>query len=320
MMKLRPLKIACWVALTTLLWGGVAAAQHDHSVPTASIKAEIVSPATHAAGKTAATVLRLMSNDGRPITPEQLQVAHTEKLHLLVVDETLTDYHHEHPVAAKKPGEYTFDFSPRVGGTYSIWADVVPTATGRQEYARTHVKVDGPPARKDQTLNTTAVAGGYRFTLTTENDEPLQAGKATIVKIKVTTLEGKDFTALEPVMGAFAHMVAFPEDLASVTHVHPMGKEPETATERGGPQLSFHVEPAKAGFAKLFLQTQIGGQEVYAAFGQMVQPAPAETATSAAGEYTCSMHPEVRQKAPGKCPQCGMALVPAKGAPEKHEH
>src|SRR5256885_394598 len=29
--------------------------------------------------------------------------------------------------------------------------------------------------------------------------------------------------------------------------------------------------------------------------------------------YTCPMHPEVRQSQPGKCPKCGMTLVPAKG-------
>jgi hypothetical protein len=26
--------------------------------------------------------------------------------------------------------------------------------------------------------------------------------------------------------------------------------------------------------------------------------------------YTCPMHPDVRQAGPGKCPQCGMALLP----------
>ena len=27
-------------------------------------------------------------------------------------------------------------------------------------------------------------------------------------------------------------------------------------------------------------------------------------------EYTCPMHPEVRQPGPGSCPECGMALEP----------
>ena len=291
---------------------------HDHSAPASTVKAEVVSPKTFKAGENAQTVLRLTSK-GKPITPDMLQVAHTEKLHLLIVDNTLSDYHHEHPVAGQKPGEYTFEFSPRAGGTYSIWADVVPTTTGKQEYAKTEVKVTGAPAKADRTVNTTADASGYRFSLTTENNEPLQAGKATIVKAKVTTPDGKDFAGLEPVMGAFAHMVAFPELVDSVTHVHPMGREPTEASERGGPELSFHVEPEKAGFQKFFLQTQIGGQEVYAAFAQNVQAGSPGAKAASSGEHTCPMHPEVKQEGAGKCPKCGMALTP-KAADGHHHH
>ena len=35
--------------------------------------------------------------------------------------------------------------------------------------------------------------------------------------------------------------------------------------------------------------------------------------------YVCPMHPEVEQSEPGRCPKCGMALVP-KGSMESHEH
>ena len=38
-------------------------------------------------------------------------------------------------------------------------------------------------------------------------------------------------------------------------------------------------------------------------------------------EYTCPMHPEVRQMGPGRCPKCGMDLVPAETAgASPHEH
>jgi len=42
--------------------------------------------------------------------------------------------------------------------------------------------------------------------------------------------------------------------------------------------------------------------------------APSAT-ESADVEYTCPMHPEVRQRGPGSCPECGMALEPA-GPPQ----
>src|SRR5580700_11239138 len=37
-------------------------------------------------------------------------------------------------------------------------------------------------------------------------------------------------------------------------------------------------------------------------------PAPPQADTSA--WYTCPMHPEIRQRGPGACPKCGMALEP----------
>jgi hypothetical protein len=40
--------------------------------------------------------------------------------------------------------------------------------------------------------------------------------------------------------------------------------------------------------------------------------AAGEAPRSDAAAYTCPMHPEVVQQGPGKCPKCGMALVPQK--------
>ena len=47
---------------------------------------------------------------------------------------------------------------------------------------------------------------------------------------------------------------------------------------------------------------------------QVVNDADLIKAGKADGEYTCPMHPEVRQPGPGNCPKCGMALERA-GAP-----
>ena len=296
--------------------------EHGHDSQ-ATIKTEVLPNENHAAGKTAATVVRLTGPNGKPVTFNDLKEAHTEKLHLLIVDESLTDYHHEHPVPAEKPGEYRFDFKPKFGGTYHVWADLLPAATSKQEYSKTTLKVQGTPGKPQNTANTTAELDGYVFAWSTEGEKPLRVGESALVKINVRGPDGQPFKQLEPVMGAYAHMVAFPTNLESVTHVHPSGPEPTTKTDRGGPDLSFHVVPEQAGFQKFYLQTQIGGRDKFVAFGVDVAAGSANAADADA-IYTCPMHPEVRQRGPGKCPKCGgMALVPEKkekGHGHDHSH
>ncbi len=41
-----------------------------------------------------------------------------------------------------------------------------------------------------------------------------------------------------------------------------------------------------------------------------LEPQPKEAPAATGVMYTCPMHPEVRQPAPGSCPKCGMALEP----------
>ena len=52
---------------------------------------------------------------------------------------------------------------------------------------------------------------------------------------------------------------------------------------------------------------------VYQVYGQTSQNEPAKQQTVM---YTCSMHPEVVQDHPGKCPKCGMKLIEKKDMPK----
>ena len=55
---------------------------------------------------------------------------------------------------------------------------------------------------------------------------------------------------------------------------------------------------------------------------QYLQPASHVTALPASAhdvEYTCPMHPEVRQLGPGSCPKCGMALEPTEATGESDD-
>lgn len=222
------------------------------------------------AGKTTQVTVKLNAiADGKPLTFDDLKEAHTKKLHLLMIDPSLSDYHHIHPVAGKNPGEYVFDFTPLKNDSYRVWADVIPVATGKQEYVQTDM---GSPAEEKASINKAtsmaATVEGYTFTLALDGQP--KAGAPVMGSVTVTK-DGQLFSQLEPVMGAFAHVVGFTEDYNSVLHVHPMGKEPDSDAERGGPKLEFHIEPEKAGFVKLFAQVRIGGKDIFAPFGITVK-------------------------------------------------
>lgn len=205
----------------------------------------------------------------KKLTLADLKTVHTEKLHLLIIDPTLSDYHHIHPTMDKNKGVFVFDFTPKTNGDYRIWADITPLQTNQQIYVMTDI---GVKAKKtpliNKMVNTVVNLDDYTFTL--KLDGEAKAGQAIMGAITVTK-NNKPFTELEPVMGAFAHIVGFGEHYNSVLHIHPMGKEPTQSTDRGGPTLDFHIEAEQAGFVKLFAQMCIEGQEIFVPFGIMVQ-------------------------------------------------
>lgn len=219
------------------------------------------------AGKPVSLVLTLTHADTcKPVKPQEIKTVHTQRVHLLVVDPTLTDYQHLHPVAGKN-GTWKVNFTPKKEGSYRVWADVTPLK-GTQQYLKNDI---GEPlaaaADIDTDVTMSADVDGYHFVL--KFDEPLKVGQAAMGSVMVTKDE-KPVRTLQPVMGAFAHIVGFGEDGETVLHVHPMGKEPTKASAHGGPELTFHIEPEKAGFVKLFVQTRINGKDIFAPFGVTV--------------------------------------------------
>jgi hypothetical protein len=212
------------------------------------------------------TVLAKLNNikERRILTDDDLETAHTKKIHLLLIDPTLTDYQHIHPVPTKTPGIYSFTFTPKLAGGYRAWADITPKATGKQEFDVADLGAHRAGAiSKTESLE--ASVSGYHFTLSF--DKPPAEGDESMGMIMISDAHGKPVASLEPVMGAYAHIVGFYDDFHTVVHTHPMGDEPKTASAHGGPMLMFHLAPQKAGFIKLFAQVNIGGKDIFAPFG-----------------------------------------------------
>lgn len=220
---------------------------------------------------------KLMDATNNAIALNDLKEVHTQKIHVLVIDDSLSDYHHLHPKPTQEPGVYQFTWEPsKKQYAYRMWVDIVPLKTNTQEYViaellppKTYSK---PKINTQPSLESTV--DGYHFQLSFDK-MPLVIGQPAMGEIKVTDAQGKPVRNLEPVMGAFAHIVGFNIDFKTVVHIHPMGKEPNKNTERGGPELQFHLEPEKIGFTKLFAQVKINGKELFAPFSIVVMKAKA---------------------------------------------
>ncbi|HET6889143.1 MAG TPA: heavy metal-binding domain-containing protein [Candidatus Udaeobacter sp.] len=242
------------------------------AVPAKMIKASVETDEPLQVGVKAQARLYLRTLLGEPLLPTDLREVHTQKIHLLIVDQSLSDYHHEHPQPGKTSGEYTFSFTPQKPGPYRIWVDVQPYLTGIQEYALAEMAAPTIGERLTDTAESlTATADGLRYRLSFESSS-IKSGEPVGGKLQITREDGTPMTELEPVMGAFAHLVAFHSDGKIVLHIHPKGTRQLVPKDRGGPGLEFQFYSAKPGFFRLFSQTQVAGEQKFARFGLIVQP------------------------------------------------
>lgn len=205
-----------------------------------------------------------------PLTLDDLTEVHTKKLHLLIINEALDDYHHIHPEATSTPGQYSFSFTPKANAHYNMWADITPKSTNQQSFLRTDLISSNQTTKPIEKLSLRSTVYPYSFSLSFDK-KMINTGVPVMGKIVVRDLKQRPVKTLEPVMGAFAHIVGFSSDLKTVNHAHPIGAEPKTDQDRGGPNLEFHFEPTHAGFVKLYAQVKINGQDIVVPFGFFVK-------------------------------------------------
>jgi len=243
------------------------------SEPTVRMTATMNGPIV--AGQKVEVTVNMSKADKSPVLHTDLLVMETEPIHLLIEEPGLGDYHHEHPVPTKTPGEHAFSFIPKKTGPYRIWADIVPAATGLQEQPF----VDLPsPAKADPITDTenrfTSTVGGYQFDLALTNGNHLlpKAGQARRVSVTITAADGKPVTILAPVRNAFGHLVGFCSDYDTVVRLRPIGGNILSPDLRGGPSLGFTLFPPKAGFMRLYCQVLIEGKMLFAPFNLNIQP------------------------------------------------
>ena len=271
--------IRVWVLAAGVLVAGAAAAATDHGAHRAeksghtALNAEVeLGPGGLREGRRSGVMLRLTHADGDgafPLFVEELEKVHEHSIHALIIDPALADYHHEHPVQVEKEGSFAFFIKPRTPCSYKMWAQV-HFKGGLEEIATATIpgKEECKDRKPDRTEQWTHDAGDYNFTIKAA-DGKLKKGEDTTLTLAVADKDGAPVEELEPLMGAFAHLVGFYEDYEHIAHMHPEGETPGRH-ERGGPELSFDYTPERAGMVKLFAQVKIGGKMIFAPFTVIV--------------------------------------------------
>jgi hypothetical protein len=246
---------------------------------------------TPAPGQPVSLILRLTSADGKPLGPDAIAVSHEHKVHVMIVDSALEDYTHAHAEPGGAPGQWTVSFTPQHPREYRVWTDFKLASAEEHAGHQGHeghgemASHDGPDAHAptpSATLRVGDEAGpavaavpslsttvdDYAFTLSLGG--ALQADAHVPATLTVADASGNPVSTLEPLMGAYAHLVGFSADGASMVHGHPEGEEPKDASARGGPALTFELHPTVAGPNRVFVQVKIAGKVITAPFTLVV--------------------------------------------------
>jgi hypothetical protein len=226
----------------------------------------LTSDAPARAGQPVRVTVRLATSTGKPLAPADLRVEHTRRLHLLLVDPSLDDYQHLHPEPGARPGDWEFEFTPRFGGDYRVFADFVPIATSRGLYAGTDFRVEGPlhPAEFNRPTQETVEQSGVRFHLRVA-EGAVRAGVTADLIFSVERVDGGE-VALQPVMDAYAHLVAFDSARGGFAHLHPMDAGMAQAPDRRQPTLRFKVTIPEPGPYVVWAQVGLEGRDVFVPF------------------------------------------------------
>ena len=144
---------------------------------------------------------RLTGPDGKPVT--DYTTAHDKDLHLIVVRSDGSQFRHVHP-SLDSAGTWSIPWRWAAAGSYRVFADFVPAATGETLTLTSTLEVAGDlqpvPLGEDTTEST---VDGLTVTL----DGTPAAGTSSMLTFTVTR-DGTPVTALQPYLGAAGHLVA----------------------------------------------------------------------------------------------------------------
>jgi len=163
-------------------------------------------------------------------------------------------------------------------------------------------------------------AGPFALVAALEPDPPQEKGNALVLDVKDASgapVEGAhlDVSYEMPAMGSMSEMKGGAK--VSDEKKGRYRAEFDLPMGSGSWTIAVSIRAAQGEAAQRFTMT-VGNAGLTTGSG--TGAAVASASSAAAGEidhYTCSMHPSVRQSGPGKCPLCGMDLIPVTTAQQE---
>jgi DMSO/TMAO reductase YedYZ heme-binding membrane subunit len=191
-----------------------------------------------------------------------------KKIHLIIVDSTLSFFDHVHPEAT--PDGFSIDYTFPQDGEYHLYIDFQPVGAIEQQFAFTQTvgnitKIASPPDNPDTRLS--KQFGPYTVNL--DFSKPLQSSKISIGGQKVAftlknTASGDPVTNLKPYLASFGHLVMINTKTFEYIHVHPTNLVAPKPTDLSGPTVEFLplgiYGPIKPGTYKVFGQFNPAGE------------------------------------------------------------
>lgn len=210
---------------------------------------------------------------GDVFSNDSLVLNNRRKIHLLVVDPTLKDFHHIHPVAAATPFAFNFTFTPKFSSSYRIWADIAPITTNKQELISGWIG-DKESSFVERRVSDKTSMNGYNFVLSF--DKTPKNGQTSIANVRITDYDNKPAQwSAEPYRqhstAEITNIIGFYDDNAHVIKASQIINIEDTIKNVDGPDVKFKIEPKQSGFIKMFMQITLGGKEMFVPFAFYVE-------------------------------------------------
>lgn len=268
--KIKALKLAAPALLLAVVLSACGGGAHEHEdstgghhgdahaghgdaegVATSNLMIDWEFGAEPAAGVAVPLTLTVKEETGEPV--KEFDIGHDKKMHLIVVDATLTEFQHLHP-EQQADGSFALDVAFEHGGQYTLFADFIPKGEGAMTLSQ-RIEVQGtePSAAALQPdADQAKEVAGMKVAL--NMPEPVAGEEVSFSFTFEEAESGEPVNDLEMYLGAVGHVVILDSKAEKYLHNHPID---EKST---GPEAEFETVFPEAGTYKVWGQFQRGGE------------------------------------------------------------